>query len=406
MTKTFYALDNEFAASSGSNVNVHNDYSYFDHPPGSTSNLEVTSNMGDDKPILFEVGETYDLTWSGHGGGDMQDATIIRSDYVGPGEGAVVFEGVNSNTGELFQLVWSPGFDLETWYWDNNGGPSSPNAFWTSDQNNAETYQAVCFAEGTFITTPNGPRPVEDLKPNDLVLTLDHGAMPIRWVRSDLQPLEVTPPDAKPVLIATNALGDGRPLCDLIVSPQHRIFVGGNGQLQNLFAEEVFVPAKALTKLPGVRHMNGKQSVTWVHFACDAHEIVLANDCWSETLLLGTIALALLTDQQRAELHRIFGPPVIADGPLNGPPARDCYTVGMVQRRLETIRRTLGTLQNDQIERHDMIRALANPTPQRRKKDRRGPAQQWPLAKERRSAADRRQIAPRSELQVNGLPVF
>lgn len=408
MTKTFYALDNEFAAASGSNVDVHQDYSYFDHPPGSTTNLEITSNMGDDKPILFEVGETYDLTWSGHGGGgDMQDATIIRSDYVGPGEGAVVFEGTNSVTGELFQMVWSPGFDLESWYWDTGGGPDSPNAFWTSDQNAAETYQAVCFAEGTLITTPDGPRPVEYLQPGDLVVTLDDGIVPIRWVRSDTQPLEDTSPDAKPVLISANALGKGRPSTDMVVSPQHRLFVGGKGQLEALFTEEAFAPAKSLTALPGVRHMNGKKNVTWVHFVCDAHQIVLANGCWSETLLLGPMVFALLSEDQRRALRHIFGAPIVPDAPLNGPPARDCYTVGMVQRRLDTLRRSLGPLDVNQIARSDVTRAFANPTPQRRKKDRRKMQKPWPAAKERRVATDRRRVRDKADGPlVNAKPVF
>lgn len=407
MPKTFYALDNEFATSSGSNVDVHEDYSYFDHPPGSTKNLEITSNMGDDKPILFEVGETYDLTWTGHGGGDMQDATIIRSDYLGPGEGAVVFEGTNSNTGELFQLVWTPGFDLESWYWDNGGGPSSPNAFWTSDQDNAETYQAVCFAEGTHIATPDGPIAIEALRPGDLVNTMDHGAVPIRWVRSDTQPLEDEAIDAKPVLISAGSLGHGRPSADMIVSPQHRIFVGGQGQLDALFTTEAFAPAKALTGLPGIRHMNGRQSIQWVHFVCDAHEIVLANGCWSESLLLGPIVLDLLTYQQRQALLHLFGPPVTPDAALNGPPARDCYTVGMVERRFATVRRTIGHLRINEIGHNDVMRALADPTPQRRKKDRRGSQQLRPPHHERRVAKDRREQGAETGRQlVDGHPVF
>ena len=78
---TFAPPDHEFAASSGTNVNFDSYYSTFDNPPTSTSGLTITSNMGDDRPSLFETGETYDLSWSGHGGGSMEDAMIIRSDY-------------------------------------------------------------------------------------------------------------------------------------------------------------------------------------------------------------------------------------------------------------------------------------------------------------------------------------
>ena len=144
MSVTIYAQDKEFAVASGDNIYVTSDYSYFDYPPNSTTDLTVTSDAGDDNQFLFETGETYDLSWVGNsGGGVMEDAVVIRSDYLGPGQGAIVFEGINSITGEPFQLVWSPGFDLEAWYWENNGGPSSPNAFYTSDQNTTDSVQVA-----------------------------------------------------------------------------------------------------------------------------------------------------------------------------------------------------------------------------------------------------------------------
>ena len=62
MPVTIHAEDHQFAASSGSNIDVTPNDSYFDHPPNSTNDLTITSNMGDDEPFLFEVGETYDLT--------------------------------------------------------------------------------------------------------------------------------------------------------------------------------------------------------------------------------------------------------------------------------------------------------------------------------------------------------
>lgn len=333
MPTTFRPPDYEFAAASGSNVNWDPDWSYFDHPPNSTSDLTITSNFGDTNPGLFETRETYDLTWSGHGGGNMEDATVIRSDYLGPGQGAIVFEGINSNTGELFQMVWTPGFDLESWYWDNGGGPSSPNAFWTSDQD-AQEFQYTCYAKGTLIEASGGLVPIEALKIGDLVQTLDNGPKPICWQRQDVQPLNGAERDKKPVLISANALGKGRPERDTIVSPQHRIFVGGHGQLQNHFETQAFAPAKALTGLQGIRHMNGKQQVIWCHFALDRHEVVMANGCLSESLLVGSMVVNGLTAPERQALTSIFGLTSLPDTALNGPPARECLKVGAVRRQL------------------------------------------------------------------------
>lgn len=333
MTQTFRPPDNEFAASSGSNVNWDPDWSYFDHPPNSTTDLTITSNTGDTDPGLFETGEYYDLTWGGHGGGSMDDAEIIRSDYIGPGQGAIVFEGINSNTGELFQIVWSPGFDLETWYWDNGGGPSSPNAFWTSDQDSQE-FQYLCYAKGTLIDTPSGPHPIETLKVGDLVNTLDNGPKPIRWVRRNLQPLDAIETDKTPIRIGINTLGNGHPTDELIVSPQHRIFVGGRGQLTDFFEAEYFVPAKSLTKLRGIQRKKGMPHIVWYHFACDQHEIVYANGCCSESLLLGPVVLNGMTTKERQSVFDVFGPGHVSGMALNGPPARKSLKVSEARHRV------------------------------------------------------------------------
>lgn len=333
MAITIAPPDHEFAAASGDNVNWDPDWSYFDNPPNSTNSLTITSNDGDLDPYKFETGETYDLTWSGNGGGNMDDAVVIRSDYLAPGQGAIVFEGINSNTGELFQMVWTPGFDLEAWYRDNGGGPSSPNAFWTSDQD-PEHFQYICYATGTLIDTPHGPRRVETLRAGDQVLTLDHGAQTLLWTRTDDQALQNAEAHSKPVLISAGALGPNRPTHDLIVSPQHRILVGGQGQIEEAFTDECFAPAKALTDLRGVRLMKGKRAITWVHFACARHEVVFANGCASESLLLGPMTLQTLNRAELVEVVGLFG----ARGPqaeaLNGAPARSCLNDSLVRRKI------------------------------------------------------------------------
>ena len=336
---TFTPPDHEFAAASGDNVNWDPDWSYFDHPPNSTKNLTITSNADDTDPRLFETGETYDLTWQGHGGGTMEDAVIIRSDYLAPGEGAIVFEGINSNTGELYQLVWTPNFDLEQWYWDNGGGPSSPNAFYTSDQS-ADTVRFACYAVGSLIDTPDGPRRIETLDVGSLITTLDRGPVPVSWVYIGHQTLEDAEEDDHPVLIKAGALGPDRPSRDLIVSPQHRVFVGGGGQFEDIFKKECFVPAKALVACPGIRHMSGKRKVTWVHVACLKHQVIHVNGCWSESMLLSEHTLGLIEKPTRNALRVAHGGIFAPDGTLNGPTARPSLTKRAAAQHLYQGRRT------------------------------------------------------------------
>ncbi|WGH78616.1 Hint domain-containing protein [Jannaschia ovalis] len=191
-----------------------------------------------------------------------------------------------------------------------------------------------CYAPGTMIDTPDGPRAVETLRPGDFVLTADHGPQKIRWVRSGDHPLEEADVDGKPVLIQSGALGPNRPAQDLIVSPQHRIIVGAGGQLMEYFDTMAFTPAKALTSLPGIRHIKGKTKITYVHFACDRHEVVTANGCQSESLLLGPEVLKGLTPAERRTVTRIFQTSCRAGDALNGPAARVCLAVGKVGRQL------------------------------------------------------------------------
>lgn len=336
---TFTPPDEEFAAASGSNVNWDAEWSYFDNPPNSTKSLTITSNAGDTDPRLFETGETYDLAWQGHGGGSMEDAVVIRSDYIGPGQGAIVFEGINSNTGELYQLVWTPNFDLEAWYWANGGGPSSPNAFYTSDQR-VDSVRFACFAMGSLIETPNGQRRIETLDVGDRIISLDHGPVPVSWLYIGDQTLDEAEEDERPVLISAGSLGENLPENDLIVSPQHRVFVGGQGQLEDIFESECFVPAKALIACPGIRHMSGKRKITWVHVVCLKHEVVHVNGCWSESMLLTEYSLGLIDEATSSALRTAHGDTIAQDGTLNGPTARPSLTKRAAAKKLYKGRRT------------------------------------------------------------------
>ncbi len=198
-----------------------------------------------------------------------------------------------------------------------------------------------CYAPGTLIVTPRGLRAAEDMQMGDLVDTLDAGPLPIRWLSHAEQPLDKADHDARPVLIRTGAFGAGCPARDLVVSPQHRILAGNCGQLDGFFDEQCFVPAKALTCLPGIRMVMGKRRITWVHFALDSHEVVTAEGCLTESLLLGPMVVAGLAEPKCREVRRLFGTDA-ATGALNGPPARRCLRAGQARRALADSKPRMG----------------------------------------------------------------
>ena len=109
MTTTFNGVDNEFAVSTGSNVGTTGNTSTFDNPPQGSKDLVITSLAGDDDPLLFELGDTYDVTWGGQNdGGTILNAVVIRSDPApdGNGGGVIVLEGTDDQ-GNLAQVVWT-----------------------------------------------------------------------------------------------------------------------------------------------------------------------------------------------------------------------------------------------------------------------------------------------------------
>lgn len=285
MTTTYYGVDNEFGTATGSNVGTTSNSSTFDNPPEGSVNLVITSNADDDDPLVFEIGDTYDVSWGGQGGGgNLQDAVVVRSDAA-PGQGGiVVFEGVDEN-GDIAQVIWTPGFDLNSWYDDNYNSSMEPQ-FYTEDTDASYTHRYVCFVSGTFIETTCGPKPVETLCPGDQVLTLDAGPQPVVWAgHRDCRGYG----EQAPITFETGSLGN---TCDLSVSPQHRILMRSGVLDLHYSSSEMLAAAKAFLGVPRV-HRTPRAIVRYCHFLLPAHHLIWANGALCESLHTGDDVTAL-----------------------------------------------------------------------------------------------------------------
>lgn len=158
-----------------------------------------------------------------------------------------------------------------------------------ANQLNFENTGVVCFAAGTLIATPDGDIKVEDLRIGDTILTLDHGAQPLVWVGATARTWSAGPHRDKPILIKAGSLGEGVPDRDLRVSPQHRILVTGPDDPVG-----VFVPAKSLLGLPGVRQMSGCRSVVYHHIMLAQHQVLMSNGAPTESFYPGETALKVM----------------------------------------------------------------------------------------------------------------
>ncbi len=167
----------------------------------------------------------------------------------------------------------------------------------------------VCFARGTLIATPAGAQPIETLRAGDLVATADGRAEPIVWIgrRAVSAATTAETPGMRPVRIAAGALGNGLPLRDLRVSPQHRILIRSEIVARMLGGpREALVAAKHLVGMPGIAIGETARGIEYWHIMCRSHEVVRAEGSPAETLLPGTEALKALGYRARRELRTLL----------------------------------------------------------------------------------------------------
>lgn len=172
-----------------------------------------------------------------------------------------------------------------------------------------------CFVAGTLIRTPAGEVAIESLRPGDLVMTLDDGAQPLRWIGSRTVPAQGP---LAPVCIRAGAFGNHR---KLLVSPQHRILVR-DGLAELMFGEvEVLVAAKDLVNDHSVRRVQGGD-VEYIHLLFDRHQIVLAEGLASESFHPGPQVLGDFPQETVQELTGLFPELDPVTGSGYGPAAR------------------------------------------------------------------------------------
>jgi plastocyanin len=137
----------------------------------------------------------------------------------------------------------------------------------------------VCFAGGTRITTATGEVEVENLRAGDLVATLSGKGTPMKpvlWVGRRRVVL-TNHPQAEalaPVRIGAGALGQGMPHRDLLVSPDHCMFLDG-----------ALVPARLLVNGSTITVERGMAEVTWFHVELEQHDVLLAEGAAAESWL-------------------------------------------------------------------------------------------------------------------------
>lgn len=173
---------------------------------------------------------------------------------------------VKNSTGLITELTLS-GFTLDT---------GAQNTFIVTSN---EIQEVSCFAAGTRIQTIDGEVAVEQLRSGDLVRIVQRDApawLPVTWIgrrRIDLA-RHPGPERVAPIRVLRNAFADQIPARDILLSPDHAVYVDGR-----------LIAIRQLVNGTSIVQMEGLQSVDYFHVELESHAVLLAEGLPAETYL-------------------------------------------------------------------------------------------------------------------------
>ncbi len=146
----------------------------------------------------------------------------------------------------------------------------------TDNQNTSVDITPACYCPGTLIATADGEVPIKELAIGQKVVTAFGEHRPIKWIgrRSYAGRFLAANPHVQPVRFLAGSLADGLPCRDLLVSPDHAMFLDG-----------LLIPARCLVNGSTITHERGLERVDYYHVELDTHDVLLAEGAPSESFM-------------------------------------------------------------------------------------------------------------------------
>ncbi|MEL6511822.1 MAG: Hint domain-containing protein [Pseudomonadota bacterium] len=247
---------------------------------GGTGDNNIDGGRGDD--ILR--GGSGNNNLSGGRGRDTLFAEDGSGNLDGGGGRDTIFAGENTTFvqggGGNDSLILPQGSTFTPFSPGSSGGTVNLPGGGSFTYLSIENVTIACFAAGTRLLTPLGMIDVAKLSVGDAVMTLDHGAQPIRWIG---ERTVIGTGSFAPVCIQAGRLGNDR---DLLLSPQHRILLSG-WQCELLFDTHEVLCA-AIHLCDGDRIYRAPcPTLQYFHVMFDRHEIVFAEGARTESFYVG-----------------------------------------------------------------------------------------------------------------------
>jgi hypothetical protein len=188
--------------------------------------------------------------------------------------------------------------------WDGYAPSSGYARIYNFDRSllNVIGFDVNCFAAGTRILLRRGEVAVENLAIGDEVVLASGGTVPIRWIgQRRVNATKHPKPDSVwPILIKAGAILDGVPARDLLVSPDHALFLDGH-----------LIQAKTLLNGSTIRQVPRKR-ITYYHIELPTHAVLLAEGTPAESYLDTGNRTAFENAGIAVSLHPDFAPPDFA----------------------------------------------------------------------------------------------
>jgi hypothetical protein len=253
--------------------------------------ISPNSNPPNAAPVTAITGtwNGYTITGvNGETGGSQNDAGGLANGYdnsifLNDADGAGgSLDGIDTQ-GLLFTID-DPGQSAVNLAWDGFTGNAfvwntivaDPNTPLTGSGTATLSSSTACYAAGTRILTANGEVAVEMLRAGDRVVTLtSFGLSAIRWIGHRRVDVARHPRsrDVAPIRISAHAFAPGRPHHDLVLSPDHSVFVDG-----------VLIPVRYLVNGATVAQEK-VEKITYYHVELDRHDVILAEGMAAESYL-------------------------------------------------------------------------------------------------------------------------
>ncbi len=155
----------------------------------------------------------------------------------------------------------------------------------------------VAFTRGTRITMATGmQKPIEELRPGDRLLTRDAGVQTLRWVGESTARARG---EFAPICITAGTLNN---TSDLIVAPDHRLFIYQRLDRLGAGRSELMVKARHLVNGDTVRVLEGGY-IDYFQLLFDDHYIIYAEGIAAESFLIDARTAPALPDAVRATAH-------------------------------------------------------------------------------------------------------